>query len=1429
MIDTWLSASAPDSTSYPTFKFIEITERCAPDERLLKFIQEKILYAYRDQNFLIRNFQQKTPDVIKNYIEKNVIPADINNFDKSVREGDFGEIVSSLIVGEIQHREAFTKLRWKINKDKSVFGTDIVAFDSMNDPSKVYYYEVKTRYDAMKKESPGKGEPSECITVIANKSLQYDISMNENILDFMAREYNAHGQYDKADKFLDYVLHPESIEKAFEIFILTDSSIYNKNYAMLLQMLDDVQNKETPLSITFVFIDNMKQFVDDIWSTIIDNSVEILTKFTVKLASSVKSVREEGLLQNYKSQLLAAKLHSDTRLTYKLDYIWNKILYLITGSCFLLEYDVQNKEALLSLQLCAELCENISSIEDGRKTFDPPYMKIISALCYDIAGYQANAYCMVKGLSEYKFESIDEDIDVTQDNLVIQQIVLILQNKIPLANQLVNLWRDDKKPSAFRVTKEALLLWYDCILNVRNTDYLPKLHEAYTCYLSEGNIYISQIILLLEMRIKLFDERSIYKKLYENDEVRNNQIWKKYLKLLANDTYSKNGVTELKDRHSIFEFWISQIRALDDGLLKKDENFVVQMPTSAGKTFIAELYLLKYLIKVPGKKVLYVSPFRALSSEKVVELGRYFSKIGYSVSQLSGSYETDTDFEAIYSESDILVLTPEKADLFLRTNPDFFNNVSCIVFDEGHIVGEISTRASLTEFLIIRLKIKYPHIRLLFISAVMPRINAQEYAQWLSNNENNILRSRLFADDTDKEWEPTRKNIGYFTWSSSGHGNIYFSNIRTENEETHTKQPAFLPDYLKPDMFGQNFPIYNNKPSTAAALAYAMVDSGCTLVFCGEEKFISAVANRFIAFIKDSGDNLKEQFKTNNNTKSFYYAKEWYGENSYITKSIQHGIGIHFGDLAEQVRNAVEDDYKAGILCVLLCTNTVGQGINFPIKNLIIYQPIIGYSGSPVYISHSDLLNIIGRSGRAGVETEGTIVYILDPKKPRDDLNRFRNYLDKSQIEPENSFVYRVLSFFLAGRISEESCFKDIALLIETYILDLVTEETIINNEELINKIINNSLFKIQAENEKKPLDKVHEAINKVFSKITEDNQLNDIAAFSKTGLYVETNKQFISFISANEATIQASIDNGEYEGMLDLFLNCISENNVFEIADNDKLSKIEPQNNWVNYSQTIKSWINGEPIETVKNNWNSINGIKKDNIYKFISTGLYYLFPWLMTSFVTLISYKLNIEYQDLPENIRALPSFIKYGLNSKTACIARSEGIKSRSTALFLAQEANTDDGKKFISWLANLDKNEIDTFAVSEFEKENIYDVVRQIIPGSNRAQPTNFQFEIKGTKYHENMKEESKRISIGEQLDFERDEENEYDAFAIRICNKGIPIGYVPSEYSKYIATEMDLNQTKYLITVIGLESSSDLSYNVVQIKAEKISETRDFEI
>ena len=88
--------------------------------------------------------------------------------------------------------------------------------------------------------------------------------------------------------------------------------------------------------------------------------------------------------------------------------------------------------------------------------------------------------------------------------------------------------------------------------------------------------------------------------------------WQRYLKLLA------RGVgADLYRGRSVSELWPSQITAIAHGLLSTTANKIIRMPTSAGKTRIAEITIVHTLVHNPGAKCVYVAPYRALVAELV--------------------------------------------------------------------------------------------------------------------------------------------------------------------------------------------------------------------------------------------------------------------------------------------------------------------------------------------------------------------------------------------------------------------------------------------------------------------------------------------------------------------------------------------------------------------------------------------------------------------------------------------------------------------------------------------------------------------------------------------------------------------------------------------------------------------------------------------
>lgn len=238
-------------------------------------------------------------------------------------------------------------------------------------------------------------------------------------------------------------------------------------------------------------------------------------------------------------------------------------------------------------------------------------------------------------------------------------------------------------------------------------------------------------------------------------------------------------------------------------------------------------------------------------------------------------------------------------------------------------------------------------------------------------------------------------------------------------------------------------------------------------------------------------------------------------------------------------------------------------------------------------------------------------------------------------------------------------------------------------------------------------------------------------------------------------------------------------------------------------YLDIIKLWIDGQEIETLQTEWRDINNdINKLNV--FISDGLYYRYTWAFTAFITILAYKLNTSWDDLPDNIKNLPGYIKFGANNPTACLARSLGIKNRDIALLLSVQSNGLSGRAFISWLANLTTEDLETFDINKYDAQNVIDVALRINPNKLIGVPQSYSFNVRGIPYAEERIQASMILEIGNHLLYKRDTGNLYDPYAIKIFYGERELGFVPREYSKYVATEIDLNNVEYEIVIRNIE-------------------------
>lgn len=1109
-------------------------------------------------------------------------------------------------------------------------------------------------------------------------------------------------------------------------------------------------------------------------------------EYLLHIETTLKKLLTDSRFENNKRQLFATQLNADFNATYSEDYFWDHAIQI--SSCAGLSQKMEGDQDLIinGFKSAAEAFEILGNITTK---FDKNYCLILSALCYDLAGYQANAYCMLRNFPTYKLKAPENsDLDIERDNYIYSQVVRILSKQIPYSNQQL---RSEVKGSiGLLLFKEFLSKWFRNILNGEDNEYITLIDEAYLYFLKEGNVYISQIVFLLRERIRSYENRSLWDNLLYGAKRENTAQWHKYVKLLTNDFYDKNHIKDIQERHSKFEFWTSQLRAIEGGILDDNSNFVIQMPTSAGKTFIAELAILDHLTKYPSKRCIYIAPFRTLTSEKENDFSESLSKLGYSVSALSGSYEVDEFEEVILEDTDVLISTPEKIDALLRINPEYFSSISLLVVDEGHIIGDISARSSLLEFLIIRLRMKIKDLRTIFISAVMPPENANEYSIWLNERADKVLRSKLFNGKNDEDWEPTRKLIGRFDWISNSNGTITYQNLSTN--EGGRERPAFVPNFLIKTQY-KNYNL-NSKAKTTAALAFKFAANGNTFVYISQVRYIKSVSNALVDII-NANNTLKIDtsfFKTEAR-QSLYFAKKWFGEDSFVTKALSMGIGIHYGDMPEAVRKAVEMDYLNGNLTVLLATNTIGQGVNLPIKNIIIHSTILsaGENGTD-FISVRDFWNLIGRAGRAGKETEGQIIFVVNSYS---DGQQFLRLTDKKNLEEAKSIIFQMLDALVSKRISSSTFLKNMDILAEPYLLSLLSEE--INEEDIQNmveSVISYSLFNTQAIQRDIKVDVIRNYFNSTFSKLKEELSQSEINVFASTGLSCSSNIAFLEIIDDNLDILKTEILFEEYEILLKLIFEVFDQNpDEFYSYKLDKLG-VKP-------SQLIpiaNKWILGYEIDDLRENWKEISD-NPDGLFIVISDCFYYRYCWGVTSFLSLLCYRLETELNDLPEPIKHLASFIKYGLNTPTACLARSIGIRNRNIAELLSARSGELRGKSFLKWLANIELDNIEDWLPTIYDCLNVREVVNKLTP-ERQQNLESYEFEIAGITQNDLRRELSKTIDIGYYLTYERELDNIYDPMAIKIMVDDDQIGYVPRQIAKIISVDIDLNDIEFDIQV-----------------------------
>jgi hypothetical protein len=422
------------------------------------------------------------------------------------------------------------------------------------------------------------------------------------------------------------------------------------------------------------------------------------------------------------------------------------------------------------------------------------------------------------------------------------------------------------------------------------------------------------------------------------------------------------------------ELWPAQRLMGESGILK-GMSAVVQMPTSAGKSRAMELIVRSALLSSRAKLIVIVAPFRALCAEISANFKTAFLPDGILVNELpdlNQVTETDTAFLKFLfgdaykdrSKGIILVSTPEKLAYLFRHEEELSTKIDLLLFDEGHQF-DTGKRGVTYELLITYLRTTVSvTTQKVMISAVIA--NAKSIGDWLNFESGiNIQGAKLI---------PTIRALGFVNWlPEAAEGGLQFYDQHMQETDRYFV-PGLLNSVTIPESKGRSrvFPDANNSREIASYLALKFCHLGGAAIFCGTKVIVKSVCRDLVYVINRRilSPLPIETCDVHEISKIHYLAKLHMGACEY-TQAIELGVLPHSTNVPAGIRSSVEWALANDKCSLVVCTSTLAQGVNLPIRYLLITSTF--QAGNE--ISNRDFQNLMGRAGRSGYYTEGNVIF----------------------------------------------------------------------------------------------------------------------------------------------------------------------------------------------------------------------------------------------------------------------------------------------------------------------------------------------------------------------------------------------------------------------------------------------------------------------
>ncbi|XP_067948031.1 helicase POLQ-like [Watersipora subatra] len=380
--------------------------------------------------------------------------------------------------------------------------------------------------------------------------------------------------------------------------------------------------------------------------------------------------------------------------------------------------------------------------------------------------------------------------------------------------------------------------------------------------------------------------------------------------------------------------------------LRERRNLIYTCPTSGGKTLVAEILILRELL-LRRKDCILILPFVSLVQEKIRGMSELAVELDFLVEEYAGSRGSYPPKKRQKRKS-LYVATIEKANGLINSliEVNRLESIGLCVVDELHMLGEAGRGATL-EMSLTKLLLANRNTQLIGMSATL-------------NNMDDLARF-LNAEVYSNDYRP-----------------VELDEYVKMGEDLFKVDPRPLPieEKLKHSRtlnYNYDATLKNRDPDYLTGLLLEVIPKYSCLIFCSSKRNCESVAQLVCTFMPRS---LKEVKKEERDALCNEIRDNCGHLCPILSSTLIYGVAYHHSGLTMDERKLIEEAYVLGTLCCIICTSTLAAGINLPAKRVIIRAPYVGLS----LLGSSQYRQMIGRAGRAGIDTSGESILIIQPK-----------------------------------------------------------------------------------------------------------------------------------------------------------------------------------------------------------------------------------------------------------------------------------------------------------------------------------------------------------------------------------------------------------------------------------------------------------------